>query len=231
MNQVSHRTIVPGGVFGEQALAEFTAAYPVRPTHLVHGLAGHPLLSLEALLQLAGRMRPDTLEHNAAVGLKLGISNAETPQNGLSVHDTIERIGECGSWVLLKYIEQDPLYAQLMRDVLAEIEPVVERKTGQMIKIKGFDVPEWDVVYTDLPFRLVPGETRRVSIGGVEYQEATARGDMPYDTANLRDADLIEVVAGEWADSVFRIVEAVRGDGRTARRVPIAEESRPKEWT
>ena len=92
MNDLTHGTIVPGGVFGEQALADFTAAYPVRPTHLVHGLAGHPLLSLEALLQLAGRMRPDTLEHNAAVGLKLGISNAETPQNGLSVAETIERI-------------------------------------------------------------------------------------------------------------------------------------------
>jgi hypothetical protein len=138
MNDLTHGTIVPGGVFGEQALADFTAAYPVRPTHLVHGLAGHPLLSLEALLQLAGRMRPDTLEHNAAVGLKLGISNAETPQNGLSVAETIERIGECGSWVLLKYIEQDPLYAQLMRDVLAEIEPMVERKTGPMMRLEGF---------------------------------------------------------------------------------------------
>ena len=138
MNQVSHRAIVPGGVFGEQALAEFTAAYPVRPTHLVHGLAGHPLLSLDALLQLAGRQRPVALEHNAAVGLKLGISNAETPQSGLSVAETIERIDECGSWVLLKYIEQDPLYAQLMRDVLAEIEPVVERTTGPMMRLEGF---------------------------------------------------------------------------------------------
>lgn len=127
-----------GEVLGEEALADFAAAYPTRPQHLVHGLAGHPLLSLEALLQLAGRMRPDTLEHNAALGLEMGISNAETPQNGLSVHDTIEQIGECGSWVLLKYIEQDPAYAQLMREVLAEIEPVARKKTGAMMRLEGF---------------------------------------------------------------------------------------------
>lgn len=138
MNDMAHGKPRGGEVFGEQALAGFRAAYPVRPTHLVHGLAGHPLLSLEALLQLAGRMRPDTLEHNAAVGLKLGISNAETPQNGLSVAETIERIEECGSWVLLKYIEQDPAYAQLMRDVLAEIEPIARERTGPMMRLEGF---------------------------------------------------------------------------------------------
>lgn len=138
MNDMARGELRDGKVFGEQALAGFAGAYPTQPRHLVHGLAGHPLLSLDALLQLAGRVRPDTLEHNAAVGLKLGISNAETPHNGLSVHETIERIGECGSWVLLKYIEQDPGYAQLMRDVLAEIEPVVREKTGPMMRLEGF---------------------------------------------------------------------------------------------
>ena len=115
--------------FSAEALAAFEAAYPLVPTHLTHGIQDHPLLKLEALAELAQRMRLETLEHNAAVGLKLGISNAETPQNGLSVAETIERIEECGSWVLLKYIEQDPAYAQLMRDVLAEIEPIAQQVT------------------------------------------------------------------------------------------------------
>lgn len=125
-------------VFGDDARAALAAAYPCAPTHFAHRLAGHPLLELEALAQLAGRMRPESLEHNAAVDLPLGISNAEIPANGLSVAETIARIGECGSWVLLKTIDQDPAYAALMREVLAEIEPIVEPRTGAMMRLEGF---------------------------------------------------------------------------------------------
>jgi hypothetical protein len=125
-------------VFTSAALAQFDAAYPGTPQHLVHGLAGHPLLELDALSALAGRMRPETLEHNAAIGLQLGVGNDAVPANGLSVHETIARIGACGSWVLLKTIEQDPAYAALMRDVLAEIAPLVEPVTGPMLRLEGF---------------------------------------------------------------------------------------------
>lgn len=127
-----------GAAFPQDALSTFESVYPLAPTQLTHGIADHPLLTLEALGALAARMRPDTLEHNAAVDLPLGISNAETPANGLSVHDTIARIGECGSWVLLKYIEQDPDYLALMHGVLDEIAPIVARRTGEMMRLEGF---------------------------------------------------------------------------------------------
>jgi hypothetical protein len=125
-------------VFNEQAHKTLAASYPALPAHLSHSLAGHPLLDIEALAGLASRMRPETLEHNAAVDLPLGISNADTPVNGLSVHDTIAKIDECGSWVLLKSIEQDQYYASLMRDVLAEIAPLIEQVTGPMLRMEGF---------------------------------------------------------------------------------------------
>jgi hypothetical protein len=127
-----------GTAFPQEALAAFAAAYPLAPTHLSHGIADHPLLALDALAALARRMRPETLEHNAAVDLPLGISNAETPPNGLSIDETIARIEHCGSWVLLKYIEQDPAYLALMREVLAEVAPVVARATGPMLRLEGF---------------------------------------------------------------------------------------------
>jgi hypothetical protein len=53
---------------------------------------------------------------------------------------------------------------------------------------------------------------------------------MPWDTTDLADGDYLDVISGEWAESVFRVVEAVKGDQRTARRVPVAEVSRPEEW-
>lgn len=108
----------------------------------------------------------------------------------------------------------------------------VRRKTGQTAQDEtgGEEVPAWTAVYTGLPFRYVGGATHTVTIGGVEFQEATGRGDMPWDTDDLADSDLIDITAGEWAGTVLRIVEAVKGDQRTARRVPVAETSRPAEW-
>ncbi len=124
--------------FAPVALEQLAAAYPLVPHRLAHGIAAHPLLTIEALAALARRLRPESIEFNAAVDLPLGISNADTPRTGLDVHQTIERIAECGSWVLLKTIDQDPAYAALMRDILAEIEPVVLPGTGPMLRLEGF---------------------------------------------------------------------------------------------
>ena len=107
----------------------------------------------------------------------------------------------------------------------------IYRKTDDTTEdANGWQVPVWEVVAYDVPFRLVGGDTRKVTVGGVDFQEATARGDFPWDTFDLADDDLVEIVEGEWADSVFRIVEAVKGDQRTARRVPVVEVPRPEEW-
>ena len=125
-------------IFPEEAVQGFREAYPTKPRHLTHQLAGHPLLKIEALAQLAERIRPADLEHNAATDLPLGISNDETPSNGLSVHDTIASIENCGSWVLLKQVQQDPAYRDLLHDVLGELRPEIEPVTGEMLKLVAF---------------------------------------------------------------------------------------------
>ena len=87
----------------------------------------------------------------------------------------------------------------------------------------------WTDVY-DGPFRYVGGSTRRIEVAGVEFQEATGRADFPADTTDLADGDVIEITAGEWTGTFLRIVEATKGDQRTARRVPVVEVPRPEEW-
>ncbi len=107
----------------------------------------------------------------------------------------------------------------------------VHRKTDETTTdADGYEVPVWEVVHHDLPLRLVGGDTRAVTVGGVTFQEATARGDMPWDTTDLEDNDLLDIVVGENVGTVVRVVEAVKGDQRTARRVPVAEVPRPGEW-
>lgn len=114
-------------------------------------------------------------------------------------------------------------------------EAVVMRKTGDMVTDPdGFKSPEWATVLTS-PFRLGGADagssgSRTVTIGGAELNLALRTGHFPHDTVGLADGDLIEILAGENAGLVLRIVEATWQDQATARRVPVVEAQRPEEW-
>lgn len=113
----------------------------------------------------------------------------------------------------------------------------IRRDTGNLVQNEetGLEVPEWDLVYTDLPFRLGVSRgftppSKRITPGGVDVQVALRLGHFPAGT-NLADADMVEVTAGENAGTVWRVVEGDSADQLTARRVPLTSEDRPEEWT
>jgi hypothetical protein len=123
--------------FLQPALHTLTGAYPEQPTLLDHQLVGHELLNIDALAALAQRMRPFDVEYNRG-DVPVGLDPSDTPANGLSIEETIRRIEECGSWMVLKFIEQDETYRALLHDILAEVEPGVRATTGGMLKREGF---------------------------------------------------------------------------------------------
>jgi hypothetical protein len=123
--------------FPPPALATLERAYPEQPALLDHGLVGHELLSLEAVAELAQRLPPINVEYNRG-DVPVGLDPAATPANGLSVEETIRRIEECGSWMVIKFIEQDDAYRALLHEVLAGLEPAVKVATGAMLKREGF---------------------------------------------------------------------------------------------
>lgn len=123
--------------FPEPALATLRGAYPERPVLLDHDLVDHPLLTLDSIAGLAQRIRPEDVEYNRG-DIPVGIDPSATPANGLSIGETIRRIEECGSWMVLKLIEQDEIYRELLHDVLAKVEPAVRESTGAMLKREGF---------------------------------------------------------------------------------------------
>lgn len=123
-------------VFSSEDRALFAAMYPEVPHKLHHRLGRHPLLEIDALAALAEALPATSIEYNKA-DLPIGIT--EKPEaSGLSVGETIRRIEESGSWAALKNIEQVPEYAALLADLLAEIQPQIEAKTGRMMKTQGF---------------------------------------------------------------------------------------------
>lgn len=124
-------------VFSAASLDDFATLYPAHPGLLRHDLTDHPLLRLDALVALAQRMTPDTVEYNRA-DLPIGIDPADIPANRLSIAETIRSIERNGSWMVLKFVEQDPAYRALLKETLAALHPVTDPATGPMLTQAGF---------------------------------------------------------------------------------------------
>ncbi|MET0363675.1 MAG: cupin-like domain-containing protein [Sphingobium sp.] len=123
--------------FSDSALAAFRAAYPDHHAPLTHGLAGHPLLTVDAIAALAARLPEDRVEYNPGK-LPLGITAEDTPRPALSIAETIATIGENGSWMVLKNVERDPVYAALLDEALEPLRTTVEARTGPMEHREAF---------------------------------------------------------------------------------------------
>ncbi len=118
-------------------LDTFVAFYPEVPGKLAHAMTGHPMFELDALLALAARMRPVDVEYNRA-DLPIGVDPAAAIGNGLSIAETIRDIETNGSWMVLKFVEQDAAYRALLDATLGDLMPVVGPATGPMLKREGF---------------------------------------------------------------------------------------------
>lgn len=161
-------------VFAVPALEEFKALYPETPGLLRHQLGTHPLLELEALVALAQRMRPCDAEYNRA-DLPIGVDPADTPDNGLSAEATIRSIEENGSWMVLKFIEQDPAYRALLDEILDVIAPVVSPVTGKMLKREGFIFISSPGAVT--PFHFDPEHNILMQLRGTKRMTVLPAGD------------------------------------------------------
>jgi mannose-6-phosphate isomerase-like protein (cupin superfamily) len=123
-------------VFPPLSRASFAASYPEGPHKLRHNLGAHPLLDLDALAELGEALPARSVEYNRG-DLPIGVDGKPTG-NGLTIGDTIRGIGHVRSWAVLKNIEQNPAYAALLAELLAELEAEIVPKTGRMMKTQGF---------------------------------------------------------------------------------------------
>ena len=171
MNAVS---AIEAAVFSEDARTAFAAAYPDRATKLGHGLAGHALLTLEALAGLAERMPADRVEYNLGK-LPLGVRPEDTPSNGLTLGETIRTIETNGSWAVLKNVERDADYGARLDRALAELAPIVERETGPMLHREAFIFLSSPGSVT--PFHMDPEHNILLQIRGEKTMTVFPAGD------------------------------------------------------
>lgn len=150
-------------IFSQDDLERLRALYPWQSGKLSHRLTGHPLLTLEALVELGGRLPPKDVEYNPG-DLPIGVEPDEVGHNGLSVQETIRRIEECGSWMVLKHAQQDPAYRDLLEEALGELAPVIEPVTGEMLTKVAFIFVSSPNAIT--PFHLDPEHNVLLQISG-----------------------------------------------------------------
>lgn len=115
----------------------FRANFNRCPFALWHHLANHPLFSLKRLVTLAQSLPAEHVKYNSGVvPLTQGLYRG--PQTGLSIEETIYQLEECNSWMVIKWIEKDPAYHELLHQCLDQIQSLSEPLDPGMCKREGF---------------------------------------------------------------------------------------------
>lgn len=100
--------------------------YPWQRFSIRHTLANHPALSLERLVDVARELPRDRVEYNLGA-VDIGMRPEKVPLNGLTPEETVRRIEDNKSWIVLKYVEELPEYRDLLEQCLADIEEHTKR--------------------------------------------------------------------------------------------------------
>jgi hypothetical protein len=131
-----------GGGLAEQLLLRiddreaFVEAFAHEPAAVRHSLVDHPLLTLDAIAELADSLPLASVERHRAdlpVVVPGGAPNIEGPPS-----ETVRSIDTNGCWMVLWYLEQSPPYKALLDAVLDEAETVLAGRDGGMQRREAF---------------------------------------------------------------------------------------------
>ena len=94
--------------------------FPLKPFAIHHKLAGHPLLTLPRIAQLAAELPRDLIEYNSG-----DAAISQDPDKVKSVDldpvEVVKRIETAGAWMVLKRIENSPEYRAILEDTLLSV--------------------------------------------------------------------------------------------------------------
>jgi hypothetical protein len=107
------------------------------PFVIGHTLCEHPLLQLQRLIALSTTLPAASVEYNAG-NIEVNQDPSSTPRTGLGIAETLRRLEECNSWMVLKNVEQDPEYAALLDACLDQVQPAVEDICPGMVGRKAY---------------------------------------------------------------------------------------------
>lgn len=191
--------------------ATFRGCFNRRPFKIEHHLVDEPLFELPQLVELAQRLPESHVEYNPG-NLPVSHDPTKTPRNGLSIQDTIERIEECSSWMVLKNVELDPQYGALLNACLDSIRELSEPVSPGMCRREGFIFISSPGSVT--PFHIDPENNFLLQIRG---QKEVQLFD-PADRVVIAETDVEDFFAGAHRNLPFD--EAYRGRGEVFELEP-----------
>ncbi len=171
-------------VFAAEQRARFAARYPEVPHILRHTLGAHPLMTLDALAELAGALPAASIEYNRG-DLPIGV-DGKPGGTGRSIEDTIRHIATSESWAVLKNVEQVPHYRALLMALLDELRPAIEARTGAMLRPQGFVfISSPDAV---TPYHFDPEHNILLQLTGAKVMTQFPAGDPRYAPDSVHEA-------------------------------------------
>lgn len=102
-----------------------------------HRVEEGALFSIPALVELARRLPECSVEYQSGA-VPVGLDPAAAPKTGLSLEETLLRIEDCASWVVLKHVERVPEYRDLMEGLLGEVAAAHEGLTAGVVDPAAF---------------------------------------------------------------------------------------------
>ncbi|HEY1546573.1 MAG TPA: cupin-like domain-containing protein [Kofleriaceae bacterium] len=114
---------------------------PWRIQALTHELSDHPLLQLDALVELGKRQNERNLVRTHSADATAGTSFADAPSLHPNAQDavaTLAGIADARAWMSLLNVQADPIYRAFIDEILDEVRPVVERKDPGMCYRAGW---------------------------------------------------------------------------------------------
>lgn len=116
----------------------FLAALGRRPLAVGHHLVGHPLLSLEALGELADRISPERIERQRT-DLDLVLPGGGNPRGGVEAPgDLVRGIETNNAWLVLWNVESDHRYQALLDEVLDPVAELLGDREGGICRREAF---------------------------------------------------------------------------------------------
>ncbi len=107
------------------------------PFQLRHTLADHPLFTLPRLIELAKSMPRDRIEYNSGK-VAVGQRPEDIPQIDLPAEEVIRQIETCDAWMVIKGVEADPEYRQLLHGFLQEVSDAAGADTEPFSDLQAF---------------------------------------------------------------------------------------------
>lgn len=183
----------------------FRAQFPQRPFLVNHNLADHPLFAVSRLLELAKALPESCVEYNEG-RISADMGGRLSPRTGLSVEETIRRIQEAHSWMVLKFVENDPEYRGLLDECLNQIRDLSESIVPGMCNRESFIFLTSPDSVT--PFHVDPEHNFLLQIRG---RKQVSMFD-PRDTMIVTEADIERGLFGKNRNLVYKPEFQARGE-------------------